>query len=255
MPGRMPQSSDFPPTIKLSITPPPPSSSRPTNILILLHGLGDSHTAFTQLGKQFALPETACLAIQGPSPLPFDIGGFHWGDDITFDQASGQMDLDTGLVQTSKTLGQDVIQNGLIGKCGYRPREIVLFGLGQGGMAALAAATSLGPAVELGGVVSLGGPAARQTSPSTFTSTSSAAGADGKSLTPVLILGGSSGTEVTRSGLDTTKAAFRHVEYHKWQRAGDGMPVNREEMLPIMRFFARRLRSQQGVPGGSVELG
>ena len=46
-----------------------------------------------------------------------------------------------------------------------------------------------------------------------------------------------------------------HVEYHKWDRAGDGMPRNRDEMLPIMRFFARRLRSRKGVPEGSIEVG
>jgi hypothetical protein len=32
------------------------------------------------------------------------------------------------------------------------------------------------------------------------------------------------------------------------------MPKNREEALPMMHFFARRLRSQKGVPEGSVEL-
>jgi hypothetical protein len=32
------------------------------------------------------------------------------------------------------------------------------------------------------------------------------------------------------------------------------MPRSREEMLPIMRFFARRLRSRGGVPEGAVEV-
>jgi hypothetical protein len=32
------------------------------------------------------------------------------------------------------------------------------------------------------------------------------------------------------------------------------MPANRDEMLPIMQFFSRRLRSMKGVPAGVVEL-
>jgi hypothetical protein len=51
------------------------------------------------------------------------------------------------------------------------------------------------------------------------------------------------------------KARFGEVEYIKWGKAGDGMPTNREEMVPIMRFFARRLKSRAGVPVGAVELG
>ncbi len=38
------------------------------------------------------------------------------------------------------------------------------------------------------------------------------------------------------------------------ERIQDSMPRSREEMLPIMRFFARRLRSRGGVPEGAVEV-
>jgi hypothetical protein len=76
-----------------------------------------------------------------------------------------------------------------------------------------------------------------------------------KNGTPVLVLGGSSGTRVTRGPLERIKDVFQFVEYVQWKRPGDGMPSNREEMLPIMQFFARRLRSRAGVPEGSVEIG
>jgi hypothetical protein len=33
------------------------------------------------------------------------------------------------------------------------------------------------------------------------------------------------------------------------------MPANREEALPMMSFFARHLRSRQGVPADAVEIG
>ena len=151
------------------------------------------------------------------------------------------MDFDTGFTKAVKIIKQDIIEDGLVRKCGYTPREIMIIGFGQGAMAALATAASM--AEELGGIVSIGGPL-----PSSCTSAKAV-------KTPVLVLGGSSGTLITRSALDKLKAAFQSVEYQKWNRTGDSMPRNRDEMLPIMRFFARRLRSRAGVPEGSVQIG
>lgn len=52
-----------------------------SNLLILLHGLGDNEAPFAQLGRQLArgppgggggpLPQTATLAVRGPERLPF----------------------------------------------------------------------------------------------------------------------------------------------------------------------------------------
>ena len=81
------------------------------------------------------LPETACVSIQGPQGL-LDLGGFHWGDDIIFDSTSGGLDADSGFKQSTKLL-TDIVNDVLLGKCGYASREIMMFGFGQGGMAAL----------------------------------------------------------------------------------------------------------------------
>ena len=240
MPARIPIQADFPKSLTLSITPPPSSSPRPTNILILLHGLGDTNAPFTNLGSQLSLPETCCLSLQAPTPLPFEIGGFHWGDDIVFDQSSGNMDMDTGFSKAVRIIKEDIIEKTLVQKCGYSCREIMFFGLGQGGMAALAVATAL-KEQELGGFVSLGGVV-----PVSCEGTKAA-------KTPVLVTGGARETMVTRTGLERMRKSFKEVEYRKWERAGDGMPRNRDEMMPVMRFFARRLKS--GVPEGTLELG
>jgi hypothetical protein len=48
------------------------------------------------------------------------------------------------------------------------------------------------------------------------------------------------------------KRRFEAVEYVRWEREGDGMPRSREEMLPVMRFLARRLR--MAVPEGMEEV-
>ena len=244
MPGRLPTSSDFSSKLNLTIICPP-SSQTPVNVLILLHGLGDTNASFINLAKQLSLPETACIALRAPTPLPFELGGFHWGDDIIFDQASGQMDFDTGFAKIDRVLGQDIIQDILIDQCHYQPREILLFGFGQGGMASLAVATSFSQ--ELGGIISIGGPY-----PSSITIDKSTNTA--KNRTPVLVLGGSSSTSITDIAASTLRSGFEFVEHKRWAKSGDSMPRSRDEMMPIMQFFARRLRSMRGVPEGSIEI-
>ena len=115
-------------------------------MLILLHGLGDTHESFTNLGKQMNLPETVCVSIQGPQNL-LDLGGFHWGDDIIFDSTSGGLDADAGFKQVTE-LFKSIVQDDLVAKCGYKARELMLFGFGQGGMVALNFAGGLNLATE-----------------------------------------------------------------------------------------------------------
>ena len=244
MPGRQPTTNDFPSNIQVTITPPPSTSPQPVNVLILFHGLGDSKASFTRLGEQLALPETTCISVQAPTPLPFDLGGYHWGDDIIFDQSTGQMEFDTGFAKASQIIWEDVIQDGLVSKCGYKVRDIFLFGFGQGAMAAVAAALFSNDVEDLGGIISVGGPV----------STSSLK-ASSASKTPIFVLGGSSNTLITKNALDNMKRCFESVTYHKWDKSGDGMPRNKDEMYPIMRFLATRMRSRRGVPEGSVEIG
>lgn len=202
-----------------------------------------------------------------------------------FDTA-GTLAMDAEFDRARKLLVRDVITDTLVHKNGYKLRDIMLLGFGQGGMAALDAARELGlhPPVEelpeatitssssssssgggggggdttnsttapknqyhtsLSGVVSFG--AAYPLSSSTL---------GFKDRTPVLLLAGrdDGGSAVTETAVKRTKDVFEFVEIHRWNRRGDGMPKNRDDMLPVMQFFARRLRSRKGVPAGSVEL-
>jgi hypothetical protein len=294
---KIPVASDFPSHLTVIIHYPGPSgptttppttsqSSPPSNILLLLHGLGDTATRFASFGRALNLPETICIAVQAPTPLPealVDVEGYHWGDDVIFDQTGtgpegGGLDMDAGFSRSAvKMLARDVVSEVLVRKCGYRLRDILLLGLGQGGMAALVAARELGvhppqpapapaPAPvsvsfsttssnnnqnnsqadsSLSGVISFGAP---------YPLSGSIVGP--KNPTPVLLLAGrdDSNTAITDAAVRRTKEVFEFVELHRWPRRGDGMPRNRDEMLPVMRFFARRLRSRQGVPEGSIEL-
>ncbi|THZ82836.1 alpha/beta-hydrolase [Aureobasidium pullulans] len=238
---RLPTTSDFPSSWTLTVSPPP-SSQRPTNILILLHGLGDAHLPFAQLGTQMNLPETACISIKAPEPLPFEASSFHWGDDVIFDNTVGTIDPDGGFKKVVPRLVKEIIEDTLIKKCGYQPRELMLFGFGQGGMVVLSIAVSMEK--ELGGVISVGGPLPSE----------AVASLSPKRKTPILVCSGSDSPWVTSSAENKLKAVFESVQFNRYRRSGDTMPKRRDEMYPIMQFFARRLKSSAGVPEGSVEL-
>ncbi|KAL1991963.1 hypothetical protein VTN49DRAFT_5271 [Thermomyces lanuginosus] len=274
MPTKIPQQSDFPSHITTIIHYPSTataSSHPPSNVLILLHGLGDTAARFASFGRALNLPETVCVTVQAPNPLPLGItdgDAFHWGDDLAFD-SDGSLAMDAGgtnntdgqrgkgFDKATKLLTRDVILDTLVERCGYRLREIMILGFGQGGMAALVAARELarvtsassagnGDDRSLAGIVSFGAP---------YPLSGSVVGMD-KNQTPVLLLAGRDDGQsaVTDSAVRRTKEVYEFVELHRWPRRGDGMPRNREEMLPVMQFFARRLRSRQGVPEGSIEL-
>ena len=242
MPGRLPTKDDGIPGTYSIVSPP--AGQPPTNVLILLHGLGDTHKSFTTFAEKLQLPETACIVLRGTAKMPFDLEGAHWGDDIVFDD-DGTIDMDTGFKKSTKAVLEDTIRNVLLEKCGYNAREVLLFGFGQGGMLALNVAVELGRDEELGGVVSIGG---------AVPATASIPDSTTKSKTPVLLCHGYRLSAIHLEHVDRLKDFFQFLEVKEWRKTGDGMPASREEMLPIMQFWARRLRSRRGVPEGSVEL-
>lgn len=159
--------------------------------------------------------------------------------------------MDAGLTRSTTMLVNEVVRGVLLQKCGYRLREIMILGFGQGGMAGLAAARELGQTGgegedggSLAGVISIGAPYAL-----------SGQRSGSKSRTPVLLVAGRDSVVVSDGAVRRTKEVFEFVEVSRYARKGDTMPSSREEMLPVMQFFARRLRSRQGVPEGSVEIG
>ena len=239
---RIPEPEEFPKDTVIAIIPPQKGGSV-ENILILLHGLGDSHSPFAALGKNFNFPETACLAARAPSMVPFNNNGFHWGDDLIFDSSTGGLDMEADFTSAYKLM-KTIIDDTLVDKCGWTRRAIFLFGLGQGGMVALDLASRLPASEEFGGVLSLGGPLP-----------SAAPSPHPKAKTPVMLMGAEKNSEITESAGARVKDVFEFVEVVKWHgRTGDGMMKNQEEAMPMMRFMARRLRSRAGIPAGAVEL-
>ena len=247
MPVSLPK--DLPSALKPVLHPESPNLASIANIVVFLPGLGDTAANFSSFPRALNLPSTLTLTLQAPIPIPLPDAGTHWGDDLVLDTSTGTIDANGVSFNTStKLLAEDVINNILIKKCGFKPREIMIFGYGQG--ASVALATSLHPTLselELGGIIAIGGllplsqPNANQS----------------KSRTAVLLLGGMKGvlTKESGSAARRTQEMFTSVETHQWKKQSDHMPSNREEATPMMAFFARRLRSRQGVPNGAVEIG
>jgi len=240
------EASAFPTALHPVLYTPP--DTKVTNAVIFFPGLGDSSHNFSAFARALNLPDTLCITLQPPSPLPLPLPeGFHWGDDIIFDQSSGSLDPDAGFTKSSKLIAEDVIKNLLIEQHGYSPRQILLFGYGQGGMAALATVLhSSISSLSLGGIISIG---------STLPSASMLVNGP-KNKTPVLLLGGSKGALMVdgRNGVKKVQSSFEFVESHRWLKADDSMPKTRDEAMPMMQFLARRLQSRRGVPEGAVEI-
>lgn len=245
---RQPCPADFPTSLKVIIYLPP--NNKPTNVIIFLPGLGDTASNFAPFPRALNLPDALTITLNPPFPLPFPLGpGDHWSEDLQVDSSTGNLDAESPLTKATDVIAQDVIREVLLGKFKYRPDHIHLFGFGQGGSVALAVPLHISLAsLSLGGVMSVGGylPLS-QITPATGTS---------KNRTAVLLLSGfkSPMASADSSSLKRVKSAYEFTTHHQWKKADDSMPKNRDEVLPMMQFWAYKLKSRRGVPDDAVEI-
>lgn len=263
MPTRIPKPEDFEhlaPSLHVSLVfPEVPETT--TAILILFHGLGDSEAPFTTFAKNINLPGVLSIAVRGIAPLPTALLGsytvevpesitnYHWGDDLALSPSTGDLDPDPGFSKAESLVMGKLIRETLVEKCGWDTNDILLFGFGQGGSLALGLASRIrqgervvdvteGNGAATGttfkGAVSIGGPL-----PTSMIPTLSARE---KSRTPVLVCYGTMSEYVDEDVMEVLRKEFVDVREVKWKKSDDDMPKNRDEMLPIMQFFAERLR-------------
>ncbi|KAF4120228.1 putative esterase [Geosmithia morbida] len=240
MPPRVPVESDF---ADLQATvphklhfPSPPEST--TALMLVFHGLGDTHTNFSAFAPSTNLPGVMAVTVRGTSRLPDSLGlgieGFHWGDDLIIDQATGDLDDDAGFDKAEKVIMDEVLGRVIIGECGWETTDVLLFGFGQGGTLALGLAAKLADQNgKFKGAVSVGGSMPASMAPKSGK----------KSATEVLV--------VQLEDDEPVKRHFDNVRVANWDRKGVDMPRNRDEMVPIMKFFAERLNS--GWPGDQAQ--
>lgn len=251
---RLPTTDDFASLeITLSLVfPSPPEST--TAILLLFHGFGDSEAPFAAFARSLSLPGVLAISVRGPRPLPPTLmqsdddddddeaevgaGGsarhFHWGDDIKL--SGDELDPDPGFEGAAELVAGRLVRDTLVGRCGWSPADVLLFGFGQGGSFALALASLARDVVAFKGVISVGGPLLPSAVPSTRS-------AREKAATPVLVCHGSASEAVDEEAVDVLRREFSDVRVVPWSKADDSMPRNREEMLALMQFIAERLKT------------
>ncbi|KAF4509676.1 hypothetical protein G6O67_003820 [Ophiocordyceps sinensis] len=246
---RIPTEADFAPlaaTLPHTLHFPTPREST-TAILILLHGAGDCDAPFARFARALALPGVLAVAVRGTAPLPGaallgdDGGHFHWGDDACLDARTGALDADPGFGRAATALVHGLLRGVLVDRCGWELGDVIVFGFGQGGSLALGMASQLrassassptassGGANAFKGVVSIGGPLPPSMVPTTS--------ARSKSDTPVLVC------QLDEDQVDAVEAEFANVSAVRWRRSDVAMPRDRDEALPIMRFFADCLKT------------
>ncbi|KAI6041531.1 hypothetical protein EDC04DRAFT_1261814 [Pisolithus marmoratus] len=132
------------------------------NLLILLHGLGDTHILFTKLGRSLNLPQTAILALRAPEQIPFLYEqAYQWY--TSFDPLGDLIEC------PNPTPALDLLRTvlaHLIDDCNWPPPRVHLFGFAQGGSVAVETTVSWwkndsgrgSVARQLGSVVTVGGP-------------------------------------------------------------------------------------------------
>ncbi|TFK31599.1 hypothetical protein BDQ12DRAFT_618622 [Crucibulum laeve] len=254
-------SSSSPPRVK---TPPktkafpvpffysPSDDGTDENLLILLHGLGDTHIPFSKLGMQLKLPQTAVLALRASEQVPFLYEeSYQWYQ--SFD------DLGEMIERPNPTVGIDLLSkvvDYLVKECKWPPNRIHFFGFAQGGsmasefgvhwwrqqlqstkvLPASGDSMSTPPVLSaLGSIISISGPLLSYPTLSTLCPT------------PVLVVHRPPPAEpsLPAGSLTAFKKAYHSVSQVKLSAKGAGMPSSKEEWEPIMRFWSEKLGRRQ----------
>lgn len=118
----------------------PSPSGIDSNLLLILHGLGDTSDSFVSLSTtlQKTLPQTATVIIQGSQRIPIlPEKAFSYWDTIT---PLGEV-IDEAHQDPRKWLEafERWIREEVTGRCGWKSEDVHLFGFGQGGTAAVEA--------------------------------------------------------------------------------------------------------------------
>ena len=236
----LPARSDFPSSISLEILQPI-NEEKIKKVIIMLHDSAGTERSLQTLSRRLQqdYPESAFLLVRGQEGVPSGNSGYHWADPSD--------DRDRTLANKSRSLLLDIVKHSLVEKYGFRKRDIILFGHGQGGMAALVAAACW-ETVDFAGVISIGGP--MPDCAHLFQGS--------KAKTPVLVLGGPQGN-VNPAALERMQNTFCHVTHDLRLRSQDAVPEAPKDMEclmePLLDFLAHRLRRDEWTKQAVLSFG
>ena len=229
--ARFPKYEDFLPPLDMIILDP--TDEPVEHCVILLHDIANNEKHLQHLAKclQKHHAQIAFILLRGPCAL-----GNH-----RYDWADTEREGDESFIHASRIVLESVIRDVLINKCNFHPRNVVILGRGQGGMAALAAAASW-TEIEFGGVVSIGGPL-----PTYIREDRSP-----KAKTPTLFLRDSL-MGIDDVALRDIEATFIHSDNDILSE--EPLLASSEHLRPLLQFFAHRLRQDEWTKQAVISFG
>ena len=242
------------------------SDDADTNLLILLHGAGDTHRAFREFAKRMDLPQTATLSIHASScnhkftTLPFNLG-YTWFEEMDYAVTGDALadrdprrlsSLSSAIEILIKILSSLCPQEGDDPNEGWIPERIFLFGYSAGACLVMETCWRLLKQKEmpLGGAICVaGGIKCEMPLDEKEMDASSEATDSSERATPVLLSVGSDdgnfppNTARKASSLYNDTSATKESAATIFVKDGKGpaMVGSEDEMRCIMEFMAKRL--------------
>lgn len=209
-----------------------------SNVLILLHGLGDTRDNFASFSFKMQLPQTAIVSLQGPFKIPFFDEGSGWMpsyDEEGLEYLSQDVIVRGGLEKTRSLLEQflkECVIHSTDNPTGFSAEKIFLLGFGVGAQVGLDLVL-FGDIPKLGGFVSISG--------SIDEGLYSQIASRKLDLTPTLITFGDQEDKL-KEKIDVMKGLYsKGLEVFIAKDKGQSMPKGEEEMSCIMGFFSKHL--------------
>jgi len=213
----------------------PGEESAISKIILVLHDYGGDEKSLQNFADQhLRQPNTLYILLRGIHQVGDGSSRFHWAD--TTDDPNGSF-----IAASGKIL--DLICQVLIKGSNICPSQILLFGQGQGGMAALSVAAAW-KAVEFGGVISIGGPI-----PGHFPLSERP-----NIRTPTLVMGGELG-DVNATAKAQIKSMILHVEVSLEENMADRLPYTPRQVAILQEFLEHRLRKTEWMKPSIMTLG
>jgi predicted esterase len=205
-----------------------------SNLLILLHGAGDSHEPFDQLGQRMALPLTATIALAAKDfeALPFGLG-HSWFAEMDYTTGENLASRDVRRCSTLQAAAKKLatLLQHLIDANFIIPERIFLLGYGAGATLAMETCSTWKER-PLGGAICVGGGDVLQPPPATTTA---------QQLTPILLLCGALDESFPPARAHRLQQVYSNLQVHTEDQKRQGMISSGTEMKAVMEFLAARL--------------
>lgn len=215
-----------------------------SNLLILLHGLGDNEANFGEFGKRLELPQTRVCSLRGTIPLGPLMGGESIsafdGEEIDefgyawYFEEEWEVGEDVQKQSVKETLKrlETWLEKSVFNE--FPPERVFLFGYGQGGSVCVELAKS--KLFRLGGVVSVSGHEMNWNKADQPSISSRSCKSDILITTTC-----NDRVALCNSAKSTSSNTSQYSVYAVPGKTSVATPSSREEMGEIMKFLSKRL--------------